>query len=56
MDAVAPTWTITTMSQHGGQKQKADSEGVHDDGLLVLVSESSSVLTVGGYFYFLSAA
>ena len=32
------------MSQHGGQKQKADSEGVHGDGL-DFISASGSVLT-----------
>ena len=47
MDVVAPAWTITAMGQGGGQKQKADSEGVHDDGSM-FVSGSSSVLTVEG--------
>ena len=48
MDVVARAWTIAmAMSQHGGQKQEAEGEGVHDDGL-VFISESCSVLTLEG--------
>ena len=48
MDVVARPWTIAmAMSQHGGQKQKADGRGVHDDGLVVISGCFSKVTFEG---------